>query len=162
MIRVLAAILIIVLPLQALAADDLLGWQNTRWEMTEVEAAVALGSEAVRTNPPEKFQKMYSPAKVSVRIGAYELVAKLQFSTEDKKLRQVIIQAPNASIELWAKLRDLLTEKYGQPSQAGTLREWRFKTTVVELTRLSMPGIIGLTTIRYYPATNYRDEKSKL
>jgi hypothetical protein len=146
---------------QALAAD-VLGWQETRWGMTEEQAAASLGKEGRRVAPPEKFKGLYVPLKATVEISGHKLDALLQFSDQTKTLRQVLLRATTDSLELWAKLRDLLAEKYGPPSQSGKVRLWKFKTTVIELDRLSIPGVIGQVTVRYYPASEYQDEKQKL
>ena len=148
--------------LSVLAASDLAGWQTTRWGMTEQEATKALGAEAQRISPPEKFSKAYAPLKVPVQIGGYKLDARLQFSDSTKRLLQVVLSADTNGMEPWATLRDLLTEKYGAPAQVGKAREWRFKTTIIELDRLSISGIVEKTAIRYYPASEYKNEKSKL
>jgi hypothetical protein len=143
-------------------AKDLLGWQSTRWGMTEQQALVALDNQATKVTPPEKYQGLYSPLKTTLEISGYKMDVVLQFSNQTKTLRQVLLTYKADSIDLWSKLRDLLAEKYGNPRQMGKALEWRFTTTIVELDRLSIPGIIGQVSVRYYPASEYRDDKKKL
>jgi hypothetical protein len=147
------------------SAEDLLGWQNTRWGMTEQQAATALGQDAQRINPPHKFKRLYVPLKSTISISHFNIDVDLQFSNETKTLAQVLLTYDGAGHEeLWAKLRDLLTEKYGAPHQVGTTkREWRFKTTIIVLDLLDLPlARVQSVSVSYYPASDYKDEKSKL
>lgn len=146
---------------QALAAD-VLGWQNTRWGMTEQQAAAALGGDGRRVTPPEQYQGAYAPLKTTMNIAGHEIEALLQFSNQTKTFEQVLLKSSAGGLNVWAKLRDLLTEKYGPPAQVGDSREWRFKTTIIELSRLFIPGVVDQVSIRYYPASEYKDEKRKL
>lgn len=143
-------------------AADVLGWQQTRWGMTESQAALALGAGATRVNPPEKFQNLYVPLKVTMDVAGSQVEALLQFSDQTKTLRQVLLRSKVGGIGAWAKFRDLLTEKYGNPNQVGNKREWRFQTTIIELAHLQIPRIIDQVSIRYYPASQYKDDKKKL
>jgi hypothetical protein len=141
-------------------AEDVLGWQNTRWGMTEEQAAAALGAQGLRVNPPLKYAGLHVPLRSTIQISGYKMNALLQFSDEKKTLRQVLLTWRTDSIVLWAKIRDLLTEKYGPPAQAGKLSEWRFKTTIIDLDRWSEPEIDGQVVVRYYPVSDYKDEKN--
>jgi hypothetical protein len=158
---IVACVLLLLVTTQA-SADDILGWQNTRWGMTVDQAAVALGSEGRRVEPPEKFKSLYVPLKTKIQISGSDLEALLQFSDQTKTLQQVVLRSSTGELSLWAKLRDLLTEKYGAPVQIGKVREWRSKSTIVGLDQLLIPRVIDQVSIRYYPASKYKDEKQKL
>jgi hypothetical protein len=158
---IVACVLLVSLATQA-SAEDILGWQNTRWGMTVDQAAVALGNQGRRVEPPEKFKNHYAPLKTKIQISGYDLDVLLQFSDQTKTLQQVLLKSSTGGLSLWATLRDLLTEKYGAPIQIGKAREWRSKSTIIELDHLLIPGIIEQVSIRYYPASQYKDEKQKL
>ena len=143
------------------AGNDVLGWQNTRWGMTEEQAAAALGNRGLRVNPPLKFAGLYVPLRTRVQISSYTMNALLQFSDKTKTLRQVLVTWRTDSIVLWVRLRDLLTEKYGSPAQVGKLSEWRFKTTIIDLDRWSEPEINGQVAVRYYPASDSKDDTNR-
>jgi hypothetical protein len=137
--------------------QDVLGWQNTRWGMTEEQAVAALGTQGLRVDPPLKYAGLYVPLRSTIQISGYKMNALLQFSDETKTLRQVLLTWRTDSIVLWEKLADLLTEKYGPPAEAGKLIEWRFKTTIVNLDRWVEPEIDGRVTVRFYPASDAKD-----
>jgi hypothetical protein len=158
---IVACVLLLSVATQA-SADDILGWQNTRWGMTVDQASVALGSEGRRVEPPEKFKSLYAPLKSRIQISGSDLEVFLQFSDQTKTLKQVLLRSSTGGLSLWDTLRDLLTEKYGAPVQIGKDREWRFKSTIIELDHLLIPGVVDQVSIRYYPASNYKDEKQKL
>jgi hypothetical protein len=141
--------------------DDVLGWQNTRWGMTEDQAAAALGTQALRIDPPIKYAGLYVPLRAKVQVSNYTMNALLQFSDKTKTLRQVLLTWRTDSIVLWEKLSDLLTEEYGPPAQGGKLTEWRFKTTIIDLDRWAEPEIDGQITVRFYPASDNKDETNK-
>ena len=145
----------------ALALDDLAGWQETRWGMTEVQARKAAGTETRTIDPPVNYRFLYAPMKVPLKIGAFPLEALLQFSKETRRLQQVLVRSDSDNPALWTLLRDLLTEKYGAPAQLGDKQEWRFPTTIIELMRVQVPSVRQIH-VRYYPATAYRDDKPKL
>jgi hypothetical protein len=140
--------------------EDVLGWQNTRWGMTEEQAVAALGTQGLRVNPPLKYAGLYVPLRSTIQISGYKMNALLQFSDETKTLRQVLLTWRTDSIVLWEKLGDLLTEKYGPPAQVGKLIEWRFKTTIIDLDRWAEPEIDGRVTVRFYPASDDKDGKN--
>ena len=73
--------------------NDVLGWQNTRWGMTEEQAAAALGNRGLRVNPPLKYAGLYVPLRTRVQISSYTMNALLQFSDKTKTLRQEIGRA---------------------------------------------------------------------
>jgi len=150
--------LLVVLSLSSPAyasGDDVLGWRNTRWGMTEEEARTALGRQGQQVNPPLKYAGSYVPLTTTLHISGYAVNVLLQFSDKTKTLGQVLLTWRTDSIVLWAKLNDRLTEKYGPPAQVGNLNEWRFKTTTIELDRWTEPEIDGRVTVRYYPASGH-------
>ena len=158
---VLYAFLCLAFLLQPASANDLLGWQQTRWGMTEAQAAAAV-TDATRVSPPEKYSGMYAPMKARMEVSGSEVEVMLQFSYKTKTLSQVLLKPRFGGLETWAKFRDLLTSRYGASTQVGKKREWKFKTTVVELSHLQIPGVIDQVSIRYFPTANYRDDKQKL
>jgi len=129
-----------------------LGWQNTRWGMTEQEAAAALGPQGLRVDPPIQYAGLYVPLRVIVPVSRFSMNAMLQFSDMTKTLSQVLLTWRTDNIELWTNLLDRLTEEYGPSVQTGKFRTWRFKTTIVELDRWEQEEINGQVTVRYYPS----------
>jgi hypothetical protein len=143
------------------SGEDVLGWRNTRWGMTEEQAGTALGTQGLRVNPPIKYAGMYVPLRTTLQVSGYTMNALLQFSDRTRTLRQVLLTWRTDSIVLWATLNELLTEKYGPPAQVGKLSEWRFKTTIIDLDRWSEPGINGQVIVRYYPGSESKDEENE-
>lgn len=129
---------------------DVLGWEQTRWGMTEKQVAAALGSTAQHITPPEQFEGFYAPLKVVIGVAGYSVEIFFQFSLQTKILSQVLLRCTIGGGDLWTKLCDLLTEKYGPPFRIEKVRQWRFDSTTIELHHLSTPGL-DLVFVRYYP-----------
>ena len=144
------------------SAEDVLGWQGTRWGMTDEEVRKTLEGAGLRLTPSAGTYSggVVAPFKTSIRIGAYDYEVVPQFDKEG--LRQVIIRGQSTRPyvrKLFVELQDLLTEKYGTPAPLGDRREWRFKTTIIEL---GLFDIIDSVMIRYYPASKFKSDKEKL
>lgn len=165
MIRILfsAAIVLFSLITVVASVDDVPGWQGARWGMTEEEVRAALEAGGFSLAPVTgTYTNAYVPFKTSIRIGIHDYEVLLQFSIETRRLNQVVLRTSSGRAFLrkaFSELQDLLTEKYGPAAPVGDKREWRFKTTIIELSALDFAGIIS---VRYYPASEFKSDKDKL
>jgi hypothetical protein len=130
----------------ACAADDVPGWQNTRWGMTETEVKRALESIglslAALPAPLARSLGVRTALTTTVEMEGNYYDAILLFP-DDARLGQVLVRTLDYSrkhaLTLHGKLRHALVAKYGQPGESesssttASLARWTFKTTTVVL-----------------------------
>jgi hypothetical protein len=153
----LASVLVLVLSsVPAAALDDLLGWQSTRWGMTEeqVKAAIQRDGFPVLPPPPRVPYKGAFVATMNVDDARCEVF----FEYRAGRLNHVTVSCPGQT-DVYARLRDRLAKQYGVATPRGSdQQEWRFPTTVALLDgRLRQ----RLVTVNYYPAAQYSEEEQK-
>jgi hypothetical protein len=160
------------------AVDDLPGWQNTRWGMTETEVTRTLGAP-LTTLPASLARSLDAVAALttSVEMAGSHYDAILLFPDDTRRLGRVLIRTLDYSREhalmLHATLQRALTRQYGPPGETesggstASLERWTFKTTTVVLsmyTDTSLPGRhVTQVAVTYAPtATAPQDAKDKL
>ncbi|HXJ83019.1 MAG TPA: hypothetical protein VMS64_30565 [Candidatus Methylomirabilis sp.] len=129
----------------AYSLDDLLGWQTTRWGMTEEEVRGLLKSHGSPLTPLPviygRWLEADAPFSTTVEMAGSYYDAIFMFSKDTRRLGRVMIRTVDFSHEHALSLHDnllrALTENYGRPTetQGGTasLTKWIFKTTTVVL-----------------------------
>jgi hypothetical protein len=126
--------------------DDVLGWQNTRWGMTQAEVRRCLESLGLPLTPlPASYERVLgagAPFKTSVEMAGNHYDGIFLFPDDTTGLGRVLISTVDFSHEhalmLHGNLLRALTEKYGRPGKTesqGSMasQTWVFKTTTVVL-----------------------------
>jgi hypothetical protein len=147
---------VLVLPgMAAAAADNVPGYEKTRWGMTEDEVKRVVGA-VVDLTPPDRYRDgVYGPFYQQRRVNRYVFEVRYQF-TPEQRLCQVVLTAEGTDPGRWVVVRDWLEGMYGAPTSEKSERitekmTWRFKSTEVEAVKMAgLSGVIkGSTTIRY-------------
>jgi len=149
--------------------QDVLGWQDSRWEMSTAEIQAIFKSNVTKLPKREDFGTVYVDYAIlnyDIEGGKYTVFFQMDKKTE--KLSQVLIRSDNKlpSELYFNKLESLLISKYGSPGYKNDDRkpvisldrQWTFSTTTIELS-YRWDGLVEFgsqTTIRYFP-TKKRD-----
>jgi len=152
------ALLLLLSPLPAAALDDLLGWQSTRWGMTDTQVKAAVHGDGFQTfpPPPRSYIKTNGTFVAGMNIGRSR--CEVFFTYGAGRLNHVTVSCP-ATPDPYARLRDRLTQRYGSPSRQDTRRqEWKFPTTAVVLDGRSTHRTV---TIDYSPAASHGGGKRR-
>ncbi len=129
----------------AVALEDLAGWRETRWGMTETELQRVLGEDVTRLPGRWLYGGAYADLAVrDVEIAGLTFTAYLQMNAETNQLQQVLLERrrTGALPTAFEQLVDSLIETLGPPAadcaQAKTggrpldyQLTWRFATTTV-------------------------------
>jgi hypothetical protein len=149
--------------------NDVKGWREARWGMTEEQILSAFKGEAVRLNEPENYDSWYA----SVGIPKYDISGEAYFvhflmGKKSKTLQQVNIIAAEATKEFidnaFTRLEQILTEKYGTPSFRDEKDErkqviWNYPSTVITLSYMNMKSIdFKNLVITYHPPSKDKDK----
>jgi hypothetical protein len=157
MVGLLAIAAVLAIAPSADALDDVRGWQNTNWGMTELEvkrSLESLGLPLTALPPPNnRLLGADAPFKTTVEIAGDHYDAIFLFSADTHQLGRVLLRTVDFSrshaLKLHNSLLRALTEQYGRPGEtesqgsAASLTKWAFKTTTVVLsmyTDMAMPG----------------------
>jgi hypothetical protein len=152
---IVAALLVV--PVPAYPLDNVLGWQNTRWGMTESEVKGSVESSGLRlvslAGPDGRPLDAGSPFKTNIRIDGSDYDVIFQFPDEARHLGRVVVRTLDFSREhaltLHNSLLRALTETYGLPAETdsrGTLAsmtKWTFRITTVLLGMYTDTGTRG-------------------
>ena len=140
--------------------NDLLGWQQTRWGMTEAEIVLAVGANRLERIERAKYQNMYADLVVPlVEVGKYRFDVIFQMDNQSDKLAQVIVtHDADPSFESTGprdQAIEILSEKFGRPSRVGTSDTWRwhFPTTTIDVVHVHIPDNIAKISVRYFPTS---------
>ena len=149
-------ILLVLSPLPAAALDDLLGWQSTRWGMTEEQVRAAIQTDGFQPMPPPPRIPYKSAFMATLNVG--DARCEVFFDYPAARLNHVTVSCPGQT-DVYVRLRERLAKLYGEPIPHGLDRqEWIFPTTVVMLDgRLKERAV----TLNYYPAALYEQEKNR-
>lgn len=137
-------------------AADLAGWHGTRWGMTAAEVDAALGDAVQPVDPPLLYGGASATREIpEVDVAGYAYRALLQFSNDDGRLQQVLLERsrlPDAPKAYTAAL-DGFTRDYGAPTlicnsprtgehTSPIIRErvWRLATTTLHLVFIDFSG----------------------
>jgi hypothetical protein len=146
--------------------DDLPGWQQTRWGMTESEIIEAVGSERLRRIPREVGNNWYADLTIqNVEIGRFQFDITFQMANDTHRLQQVMIrhEAP-ADKEPTTEFRStmqILSERFGSPTRLGTSDTWAwsFPTTTIYLDTFCLQDMASYVAIRFSPSNRRANSK---
>jgi hypothetical protein len=181
LVRVLLALVAILLgsTVPASALEDVRGWRNTRWGMTEPEVRRSVGALglALRVTPADAGLAALAeiPFKTKVDIEGSEYPVAFYFLDEPRHLGRVQMGGLDTSREDALKqhgsLLRTLTDRYGAPSDTdsrGThlsMTRWAFKTTTIALNMYTDTGTRGRATqvaVTYSPTVSREDDRDKI
>lgn len=143
--------------------DDLVGWGDTRWGMTDAELNVALGASAQPYVPKEghEYTGVYVDRHVpGVSVASVAFNVLLQMDRESRTLVQVLFHStldPAGGMIEFNQVEEMLMRKYGTPTSrtsplAGIATStWLFPTTTIVLDQLGFSGVYRQLTIAYRP-----------
>jgi hypothetical protein len=151
---------------------DVLGWQESRWGMSNEEIVRAFGPRIARLPKGEDFLTWHADYVMRhVELEGEVFSVFFQMDNETKKLAQVLVRLDEQESrvprdEIFAKIETMLIHEYGAPVDKTDHRRsssidfafldlsrlWRFPTTTIELSYGWDNQIeASLLTIRYFP-----------
>ena len=146
------------------AEDDVHGWRDAIWGMTNEQLIEAFPGEATKLPKRISWQRWYTDYAISnYEISGSTFQVFFQMSQSDQKLSQILIQ--NVRKEgsgchgiLFDSLRELLVRKYYVPTYE-TRKEitWVFPTTTIRLDFFC--SVDQRTSIIYFPTVNSETNK---
>ncbi len=150
---------------------DVLGWEKSRWGMSNKDLVSVFGSRLQKLPKRQTFLKWHTDHVIPVELigGAYTVF--FQMADDTDQLSQVLVRLNEMKShtpreDLFNMLASSLTDDYGEPTaktndryQCSTKfncidlsRTWRFPTTTIELSYGWDDQIFASTlTIRYFP-----------
>jgi hypothetical protein len=164
----------------AQAVDDVLGWKNTTWSMTEPDVRRSVEALGLRlTTVPASAARVQGgegPFKTVVGVEGRECDVTFRFSSDTRRLERVVVCGLAFSREHALKLHGgvlrALTEAYGAPSEAEargalvSVTRWSFTTTTVTLSMYTDTATPGhrptQVSLTYAPTPRRTADKDKL
>jgi hypothetical protein len=137
-------------------AADLAGWNGTAWGMTAAEIDVALGDAVKPVDPPLVYGGASATREIpEFDVAGYFYRALLQFSNDDRRLQQVLLERSRRSDapKAYAAALDAFITAFGEPmfvcnsprteehtSPITRERVWRLPATTLHLVFLDFSG----------------------
>lgn len=147
-------------------ADDLLGWQNTRWGMTEEEIIEHMPDAPFQPVPHQDFGTAYCKLILSrVKIGDSAFEVLMQMNKDTDRLSHVLIKNDGdpsyaADKTVFNDTLRILTERFGKPARTATSNayNWTHPTTTVELFTIEIKDILCRIAVSFRPTENWTPE----
>jgi hypothetical protein len=172
---VLAATLAVTVPAQAL--QDVRGWRNTTWKMSESEvkrSVVALGL-VVTPAPASPAPPAEVPFTTKVDIDGNEYEVAFHFLDDSRQLGRVQVGGQDVpredALRRHASLLRMLTDQLGSPSETDSrgallsMTRWTFKTTTIALNMYTDTGARDRSTqvaVTYSPTAQRAEDRGKV
>ena len=172
---VLAATLAVTVPAQAL--QDVRGWRNTTWKMSESEvkrSVVALGL-VVTPTPASPAPPAEVPFTTKVNIDGSEYEVAFHFLDDSRQLGRVQVGGQDVpredALRRHASLLRMLTDQLGSPSETDSrgallsMTRWTFKTTTIALNMYTDTGARDRSTqvaVTYSPTAQRAEDRGKV
>jgi len=151
--------------------QDLLGWENSRWGMSETDLVATLGSRLRKLPEPQSFLDLHANHVATFELAGEPFTVFFQMNNRTNTLSQVLVRLNEMESrlpreELFNKLDSQLMRQYGSATLRSDERDfkstiksvylthtWKFQTTTVELHYGWDSQIYAsLLTISYFPA----------
>jgi hypothetical protein len=173
----LAATLSVTMPAQAL--QDVRGWRNTTWNMSESEvkrsvAALGLVVTPVSTSPSPGLPAEV-PFKTRVEIEGSEYDVAFHFLDDTRQLDRVQVGGQDVpreeALRRHASLLRMLTDRLGAPTDTDSrgallsMTRWTFKTTTIALNMYTDTGARDRSTqvaVTYSPTAQRAEDRGKV
>ncbi|HEU0144469.1 MAG TPA: hypothetical protein VFQ47_06770, partial [Nitrososphaera sp.] len=148
--------------------NDVLGWQDARWGMTEADIVRTFGSSLKKLPKRDLYKNAYVDYVIpDLKLNRENFTVHLQMDAKTNRLVQILIrldqmESDSPRNDAFLGLEELLSQKYGTPSYKKDemeylilrTRQWTFSTTIIELSYSYVKSISSSTlTIRYFPAS---------
>ena len=174
---VLAATLAVDMPAQA--REDVPGWRNTTWKMSESEVKRSVRALGLVVTPAPGSPWPLSPAdlpfKTKVDIDGSEYDVAFYFLDDPRQLGRVQVggeDAPRAdALRRHGSLLRILTDRLGAPSETDSrgpllsMTRWTFQTTTIALNMYTDTGARGRSTqvgVTYLPTAQRVEDREKI
>lgn len=172
---VLAATLAVTVPAQAL--QDVRGWRNTTWKMSEseVKRSVAALGLLVTPAPASPSPPAEVPFTTKVDIDGSEYEVAFHFLDDSRQLGRVQVGGQDVpredALRRHASLLRMLTDQLGSPSETDSrgallsMTRWTFKTTTIALNMYTDTGARDRSTqvaVTYSPTAQRAEDRGKV
>jgi hypothetical protein len=172
---VLAVALAVTMPAQAL--QDVRGWRNTSWKMSEseVKRSVAALGLVVTPAPASPSPPAEVPFTTKVDIDGSEYEVAFHFLDDSRQLGRVQVGGQDVpredALRRHASLLRTLTDQLGPPSETDSrgallsMTRWTFKTTTIALNMYTDTGARDRSTqvaVTYSPTAQRAEDRGKV
>ena len=174
---ILAATLAVTMPAQAL--EDVRGWRNTTWKMSESEVKRSVGALGLVVTPapasPLPAPPAEVPFKTKVDIDGSEYDVAFHFLDDPRQLGRVQVGGQDVpreeALRRHGSLLRMLTERLGAPSETDSrggllsMTRWTFKTTTIALNMYTDTGARDRSTqvaVTYSPTAQRTEDREKI
>jgi hypothetical protein len=150
---------------------DLLGWEKSRWGMSDKDLIAVFGSRLQKLSKRQAFLKWHTDYVIPVELNGGIYTVFFQMTDDTNKLSQVLVRLNEMKSrtpreDLFNVLASSLAHDYGEPAAKTNDRyrfstkfnglalshTWRFPTTTIEFAYDWDDQIFASTlTIRYFP-----------
>ena len=174
---VLAATLAVTIPAQAL--EDVRGWRNTTWKMSESEVKRSVSTLGLVLTPvpaspwPAPFADV--PFKTKIEIDGSEYDVLFHFLDDPRQLGRVQVGGQDVpredALKRHVSLLRMLTDRLGTPSETDSrggllsMTRWTFKTTTIALNMYTDTGARDRSTqvaVTYSPTAQRAEDRGKV
>ena len=142
--------------------DDLLGWQNTLWGMTQDEVIEVVNSRTLVECAPVDYGTLYCPMHIeNTKVGPYFFEVSFLFSKKNHLLERVTVRhtdTPGTPMQVpFSVAMKVLTERFGPPAREGTSNTfiWQFPTTTIKLDMFDIQQVLSAVGIIFFPTAYY-------
>jgi hypothetical protein len=150
------------------AATDVTGWNRVRWRMTVAQAKKLFTAEDITEPESELTQGRYPVRFVvnNIDIGGISCSASIETDRNTDSIAGVALKPaedfqklPQLRASVFAKLKELLIQKYGKPKSDDQQQEngdinsqvlWSFPSTTIELYRSEGRYDLGYVLLMYH------------
>ena len=158
-----------------LKQNDVLGWQGSRWGMTEMDIVRTFGASLKKLSKRNLYKNRYVDYVIpNLNLNKEIFTVHFQMDARTNRLIQILIsldqrESDSPRNDIFLGLEEILSQKYGTPSykkdkedKIGSFltireRQWSFPSTIIELNydySKNYNGIFSIdVTIRYFPAS---------
>jgi len=159
--------------------QDVLGWENSRWGMSETNLVTTFGSRLTKLPEPKSFLDLHTNNVATLGLAGEPFTVFFQMDNRMNTLSQVLVRLNEMEShvpleELFNKLDSPLTRQYGSATLRSDERDfkstiksvylshtWKFPTTTVELHYGWDSQIYAsLLTISYFPTEATRIKRT--
>jgi hypothetical protein len=161
--------------------QDVLGWENSRWGMSETNLVTTFGSRLTKLPEPKSFLDLHTNHVATLKLAGEPFTVFFQMDNRTNSLSQVLLRLNEMESrvpreELFNKLDSQFTRQYGSRTSRSDERDfkstiksvylsrtWKFPTTTVELYYGWDSQIYAsLLTIRYFPTDAARVNERRI
>ena len=172
---VLAATLAVTTPAQAL--QDVRGWRNTTWKMSEPEVKRSVAALGLVVTPALVSSSLPAevPFRTKVEIDGIEYDVAFHFLDDPRQLGRVQVGGQDVpredALRRHASLLRMLTDRLGAPSETDSrggllsMTRWTFKTTTIALNMYTDTGARDRSTqvaVTYSPTSQRVEDREKV